>query len=144
MAVVLKRTYSLTAWPWRAMPWVRVPDGLEFTLYEVSDLVLRGVTVPSTPEEDARWRTALEAFRTGLQDAERIVRHAHGVRRRSGLMVDNGVVRLRRYDLLPGRRARSRQAFARCEAAMRAAAEAYRPVREEIEARLAQTSADHS
>ncbi|MGV9264958.1 hypothetical protein ACWDRR_09875 [Kitasatospora sp. NPDC003701] len=144
MAVVLKRGYTLAAWPWRTMSWVRVPDGLEFALYEVSDLVLRGVTVPSTPEEDARWKAALDAFRTVLEDAEREVRHAHGVRRRTGLMVDNGVTRLRRYDLLPGRAARSRQAFARCEAAMRAAAEAYRPVREEIEARLAQGAADRA
>ncbi|MFG3053984.1 hypothetical protein ACGFZP_23925 [Kitasatospora sp. NPDC048239] len=141
MTVILRRTYTLAAWPWREMPWVRVPEGLEFTLYDTTSLGVRGTTVPGTPEEEVRWAAAHRAFQEALGQAESDVRHAHGVRSRSGFMVDRRAVRLRRYGLTPGRRARSRRLFAECEARMRAAEEVYRPVREEIEARLAEAAA---
>ncbi|MFH8384702.1 hypothetical protein ACH4E7_27815 [Kitasatospora sp. NPDC018058] len=43
---------------------------------------------------------------------------------------------------MPGRKTRSRRLFAECRARMRAAEEAYRPILEEIESRLADTPAD--
>lgn len=138
MTAVLKQSYTLIAWPWREMPWVRVPDGLSFVLYEVGS----GVAVPSDSSEEIRWRAAHEVFQGELRQAEGDLRYAHGVRRRNSIMADNRVLRLHRYDLLPGRQARSRRAFARCEARMRAAEEVYRPVRAEIEQRLAQVAAD--
>ncbi|GAB7188468.1 hypothetical protein ATKI12_8299 [Kitasatospora sp. Ki12] len=121
------------------MRWAQVPEGLDFTLYDVVQPTVRGVDVPGTPQDAARWKTAHDAYQDLLRHAESTVRHAHGVRSRPGLMVDVRTVRLRRYDLLPGRKARSRRLFAECRALMRAAEEAYRPVLEEIEARLAHT-----
>ncbi|MFJ9611979.1 hypothetical protein ACIRS1_37165 [Kitasatospora sp. NPDC101176] len=142
MIRVHHRTYTLIPWPWRVISWAQAPEGLEFTLYDVDDPVLRGVEVPGTPEEAARWKTAHDAYRALLREAEDVVRHAHGVRCRSGLMVDLRSVRLRRYDLIPNRKARSRRLFAECLTRMRAAEEAYRPVLEAIEARLPQPPAD--
>ncbi|WP_179853117.1 hypothetical protein [Streptomyces sp. 1331.2] len=121
-----------------------MPDGLAFTLYEV--VQAGGVEVPATEQDAARWRTAHEAYQGLLRHAEEEVRYAHGVRCKPGFMVDLRSVRLRRYGLLPWRRARSRRLFAECEAFMRRAEAAYRPILEEIEALLPQTPdhpADH-
>jgi hypothetical protein len=137
VTVVLRSSYRLTAWPWELMPWVRGPEGLDFTLYDVLQLAGHGVTVDGTPEEAARWKAAHDTLLGELRQAEHELRWAHGVRNRTGLMSDNRVLRLRRYDLLPGRAARSRRLFARCETRMRAAEDRYRPVREVVEARLA-------
>jgi hypothetical protein len=63
------------------------------------------------------------------------------VRTKVGFMADHRTYRQRRYDLMPGRKARSQRAFAECEARMRAAEAAYRPIREEIEARIAEAQA---
>ncbi len=119
------------------MSWAQVPERLEFTLYDV--LQVGGVEVPGTEQDAARWKTAHEAYQGLLRHAEDVVRHAHGVRCKAGLMVDHRSVRLRRYDLMPGRRARSRRLFAECEAFMRRAEEAYRPILQEIEALLPYT-----
>ena len=134
--VVAGRRFALTPWPWNTLAWVRVPDGLEFRLYDVGDHLVNGVAVPCLPGEAARWKLAHDSFEAELRAAEAQVRYAHGVRVRTGLMVDRRTVRLRRHALLPGRAARSRAAFARCAARMRAADAAYRPVRELIEALL--------
>ncbi|MFD8749704.1 hypothetical protein ACFV0O_01760 [Kitasatospora sp. NPDC059577] len=142
MIRVKQRTYTLIPWPWRVMRWVQVPEDLEFTLYDVVQPPGRGIEVPGTPEDAARWKVAHDAYDGLLSHAEDVVRHAHGVRCRPGFMVDMRSVRLRRYDLIPGRRARSRRLFAECRTLMRAAEEAYRPVLEEIEARLAEAPAD--
>lgn len=141
MAGVRKRTFTLIAWPWEDLRWVRVPDGLEFTLYEVLHLEGLGLRVAATAAEEERWRQAYEACHEELLGAQREVRWAHGVRTRARLMADSVAVRLWRYDLIPGRKARSRRAWAECEARMRAADAAYRPVRAEIEARLAEAAA---
>ncbi|UGQ12147.1 hypothetical protein LO772_00620 [Yinghuangia sp. ASG 101] len=142
MTTVRKHVFQLTPWPWRTLAWVRVPDGLEFTLYEISPHMGRQLRIPATADEAARWQHAYETFDAELRDAHSTVRWDHGVRTRAGLMVDSRAVRLRRYDLVPGRRKRSRAAWARCEARMRAADTAYRPVRDEVERRLAQTPPD--
>ncbi|WP_436790204.1 hypothetical protein [Yinghuangia sp. YIM S10712] len=139
MTTVKKHVFQLTPWPWRDLAWVAVPDGLEFTLYEVIAYEGR-LRIPATADEAARWQSAFQAFDAELRDAHSTVRWDHGVRTRAGLMVDSRAVRLRRYDLVPGRRKRSRAAWARCEARMRAADAAYRPIREEIERRLARTA----
>ncbi|MGA5823307.1 hypothetical protein ACPC54_36270 [Kitasatospora sp. NPDC094028] len=141
MIRVQQRTFTLIAWPWNTMRWAQVPEGLEFTLYDVVEPMKRGTEVPGTPEEAARWKTGHDAYLSLLREAEDVVRHAHGVRCKAGFMVDHRSVRLRRYGLLPGRAARSRRLFAECRARMRTYEEAYRPILEEIEARLASTSA---
>jgi hypothetical protein len=141
MASVRKHTYELAAWPFDRMPWVRVPEGLEFTWYELTTLPHLGTPVDADSGDEARWCSAGAALAEELQSAERDLRYAHGVRTKTGLMVDRRTVRLRRYDLLPGRGRRSRRAFARCESRMRAADAAYRPIREEIEARIARARA---
>ncbi|KJS63274.1 hypothetical protein VM95_03340 [Streptomyces rubellomurinus] len=126
------------------MRWAEVPEGLAFTLYDVVQPMVRGVEVPGTPQDAARWKTAHDAYQSLLSDAEDVVRHAHGVRCKAGFMVDHRSVRLLRYGMLPHRSARSRRLFAECAARMRTYEEAYRPVLEEIEARLPQASADPS
>lgn len=136
-----QHVFQLTPWPWRNLAWVQVPDGLEFTSYEVSPYAGR-LRVPATADEAAHWQRAYEALDAELRDAHSTVRWDHGVRTRAGLMVDNRAVRLRRHDLVPGRRKRSRAAWARCETRMRAADAAYRPIRDEIERRLAHTAPD--
>ncbi|MFE6055310.1 hypothetical protein ACFQ6N_31555 [Kitasatospora sp. NPDC056446] len=135
MIRVRKGTFTLTPWPWRVMSWAQVPEGLEFTLYDV--VQFGGAEVDGTEEDAARWKSAHNAYHALLREAEDTVRYAHGVRCKAGFMVDHRSVRLRRYDLMPGRKARSRRLFADCEALMRAAERAYRPLLEEIEARLA-------
>ncbi|MET9403528.1 hypothetical protein [Kitasatospora sp. NPDC002965] len=137
MIRVQQRTYTLIAWPWNAMSWARVPEGLGFTLYDVVDPTARGVEVPGTEQDATRWKVAHDAYQDLLRHAEDTVRHAHGVRSKAGFMVDRRTVRLRRYDLVPGRGARSRRLFAECGTLMRAAEAAYRPILDEIEARLA-------
>ncbi|MBD0693280.1 hypothetical protein [Streptomyces sp. CBMA123] len=142
MIRVQQHTFTLIPWPWRVMPWVQVPEGLEFTLYDVVDPMARGVEVPGTPEEAARWKVGHDAYRSLLQEAEEDVRHAHGVRCRAGFMVDMHSVRLRRYDLMPNRKARSRRLFDECLTRMRRYEETYRPILQDIEARIAEASAD--
>ncbi|MDH6705660.1 hypothetical protein P3T27_002382 [Kitasatospora sp. MAA19] len=142
MIRVQRRTYTLIAWPWRVMSWAQAPEGLEFTLYDVVQPVVRGVEVPGSPQDAARWKVAHDACQDLLRHAEDVVRHAHGVRCKPGFMADHRTVRLRRYGLMPGRKARSRRLFAECETRMRAAEEAYRPILDEIESRLARTPAD--
>lgn len=141
MTTVRKHVFQLAPWPWRTLSWVHVPDGLEFTLYEVSSIEGR-LRIPSTADEAAQWQRAYEAFDAELRDAHSDVRWDHGVRTRPGLMVDNRTVRLRRHDLIPGRRKRSRAAWAQCESRMHEADAAYRPTRNEIERRLAEATAD--
>ncbi|WTW92676.1 hypothetical protein OG216_04470 [Streptomycetaceae bacterium NBC_01309] len=135
MTKIGRRVFKLTRWPWDTLPWVQVPEGLEFTLYYVTPLSV-GTEVDATGADEERWQRALDAFEGELLDAQSDVRWAHGVRTKAGFMVDSRAVRLRRYDLVPGRRRRSRQAWALCEARMRAAEAAYRPVKEEIETRI--------
>jgi hypothetical protein len=136
-------TFTLAPWPWRALAWVEVPDGLTFTLYPVTlvEGMLGRREVPATPEEVATWQHAHDVFLAELGEAESELRHAHGVRTVTRFMADRTTVRRRRGDLWPGRRERSRQAFERCAARMRAAAEEYRVVREAIERRLAEAAA---
>ncbi|MFD5466475.1 hypothetical protein ACFWIQ_27120 [Kitasatospora sp. NPDC127059] len=144
MIRVQQHTFTLIPWPWRVMPWAQVPEGLEFTLYDVVDPTappLRGVAVPGTPAEAARWKTGHDAYLSLLREAEEEVRHAHGVRCRPGFMVDMRSVRLRRYDLMPHRKARSRRLFAECLTRMRPYEETYRPILQDIEARIAEASA---
>ncbi|MEU8132976.1 hypothetical protein [Streptodolium elevatio] len=140
MTKIARRVFTLTPWPWNALPWVQVPEGLEFTLYYVTPLSF-GTEVDATGADEERWARALEAFEAELLDAQADVRWAHGVRTKAGFMADNRAVRLRRYDLVPGRRARSRHAWATCEARMRTAEATYRPVKQDIEARLAEAAA---
>ncbi|WP_436772472.1 hypothetical protein [Yinghuangia sp. YIM S09857] len=140
MTRIGRRTFKPAPWPWNTLSWVQVPEGLEFTLYYVTPLV-RGTEVAATAEDEDRWQRALTVFEQELHDAQSDVRWAHGVRNKAGFMVDNRAVRERRRDLIPGRRGRSRQAWADCEARMRAAEAAYRPVREEIERRIAEAEA---
>lgn len=142
MTTVKKHYFELTPWPWRTLTWVQVPDGLErFEMYEITTIEWGSPTkVDATPADEARWQQAAQAFEAELRAAQSDVRWAHGVRTRPGFMVDVRTVRLRRHDLIPGRRKRSRDAWARCEARMRAAEEAYRPIRDEIEKRIAQAA----
>ncbi|MFD7447777.1 hypothetical protein [Kitasatospora sp. NPDC059827] len=145
MIRVQHRTYTLIPWPWRVMSWAQAPEGLEFTLYDIADPVLpplRGVEVPGTPEEAARWKVGHDAYLSLLREAEETVRHAHGVRCRPGFMVDMRSVRLRRYGLMPHRRSRSRRLFAECLDRMHTYEDAYRPILTEIEARIAAAAAD--
>lgn len=143
MTTVRRHVFELTPWPWRTLTWVQVPEGLEtFTMYEITTIEFGSPTrVEATPAEEARWYQAAQAFEEELRAAQSQVRWDHGVRTRPGFMVDVRTVRRRRYDLVPGRRKRSREAWARCAARMRAAQEAYRPIREEIEQRIAQAAA---
>ncbi|MET7304719.1 hypothetical protein [Embleya sp. NPDC005575] len=137
MTVVRRAIFRPVPKPWDTLSWVRVPDGLEFTLYAIIEREGgRNPVVPATHDEQARWRWAHDTFETELRAADSEVRWAHGIRTRSGFMVDVRQVRLRRYDLIPGRGKRSRQAWEHCAARMHAADAVYRPVREEIEARL--------
>ncbi|MYW04824.1 hypothetical protein GT354_42475 [Streptomyces sp. SID3343] len=140
MAGISTRTFTLAPWPWRILPWVEIPDGLTFTLFDVdpSDDMLGRRKVAGTPAEVTEWQHAHDAFLAELGRAESEVRHEHGVRTVTRFMADRTVVRRRRGDLRPGRRARSRQAFERCVARMRAADAKYQGVREVIERRLAQ------
>ncbi|MFF2080238.1 hypothetical protein ACFVXG_36450 [Kitasatospora sp. NPDC058162] len=142
MIRVQQRTYTLIPWPWRVMSWAQAPEGLEFTLYDVVDPVVRGLEVPGTPEEAERWKVGHDAYLSLLREAEETVRHAHGVRCRPGFMVDMRSVRLRRYGLMPHRKARSRRLFDACLTRMRTYQEAYRPILEEIEARIAAASSE--
>ncbi len=119
------------------MSWAQVPEGLEFTLYDVVGPTVRGVEVAGSEEDATRWKVGHDAYQSLLSHAEEVVRHAHGVRCKPGFMVDMRSVRLWRYGMLPHRRARSRRLFAECEALMRKAEGAYRPILEEIEALIA-------
>ncbi|MFI6587948.1 hypothetical protein [Embleya sp. NPDC050493] len=145
MTVVHRTTFRPVPRPWDTLSWVHVPDGLEFTLYTVVEhRAGRNPVVPATHDEETLWRWAHDTFETELRAADAEVRRAHGIRTRSGLMVDVRQVRLRRYDLIPGRGKRSRRAWEHCAARMHAADALYRPIREEIEARLARTGAAES
>lgn len=141
MIRVQRRTFTLIPWPWSAMSWAQVPKGLEFTLYDVVGPIVLGTEIAGSEEEAARWKTGHDAYESLLRDAEETVRYAHGVRCKPGFMVDMRSVRLRRYGLMPNRSARSRRLFADCEARMRRAEGAYRPILEQIEARIAATQA---
>ncbi|MEU0935392.1 MULTISPECIES: hypothetical protein [unclassified Embleya] len=140
MTTVHRETFRLVPKPWDSMAWVRIPDGLEFTLYAITRLEGRHPVLPADPDEEARWWWAHDGFEKELKAAQSEVRLAHGIRTRPGFMVDVRTVRLRRYDLIPGRGRRSRRAWEHCAARMHAADAAYRPVREEIEARLARVA----
>ncbi|MFJ9696299.1 hypothetical protein [Kitasatospora sp. NPDC101183] len=125
------------------MSWAQPPEGLEFTFYDVIDPTMRGgIETAGTEQDAARWKVAHDAYRSLLRDAEEVVRYAHGVRCKPGFMVDMRSVRLYRYGLMPNRRARSRRLFAACEAQMRKAEAAYRPLLEEIEGCIALAAAD--
>ncbi|MFI6151787.1 hypothetical protein ACIBCA_03715 [Kitasatospora sp. NPDC051170] len=119
------------------MSWAQVPEGLEFTLYDVVGPTARGVEVAGGEDDAARWKVGHDAYQSLLSEAEETVRYAHGVRCKAGFMVDMRSVRLWRYGMLPHRRARSRRLFAECEALMRRAEGAYRPILDEIEDRIA-------
>ncbi|MDI2129095.1 hypothetical protein [Yinghuangia seranimata] len=132
------RTFELAPKPWATMSWVEIPAGLTFVLYEPTTVTAFGSPVSAESAAQAtRWANAYEAFDAELRDAQSEVRYAHGIRTKPGFMADNRTVRLRRYDLVPGRRTRSVEAWEHCAARMRAADAAYQPVRDEIEARRA-------
>ncbi|MFI1584325.1 hypothetical protein [Embleya sp. NPDC020630] len=135
-------TFTLVPKPWDRMSWVEVPDGLEFVRYEITTIPApKRPEVEGTPEEAARWERAAQDFVRELMDAQSEVRWEHGIRTKPRLMADTATVHLWRYSWFPNRRARSRRAWDRCVARMRAAEERYRPTREEIEARVAATKA---
>jgi hypothetical protein len=97
-----------------------------------------GTEVRGEPAEVARWTAAQQAALTELRDAETELLHDHGL---SETRHDTGRTlggapgwggRMRRL----GSRGRSEQAFQRYLARVARAAEAYRPVRDEIAARV--------
>ncbi|MGC0420989.1 hypothetical protein [Embleya sp. AB8] len=137
MTLIAHRTFRLAPKPWDRLTWVRVPDGLEFRIYEFTTVAWGRPDLDTTPDEEARWPQAAVVFEQELRAAQSNVRWEHGIRTVSRFMADHVTIRRWRYDLIPGRKARSRRSWERCVARMRAAEEVYRPVREEIEARLA-------
>ncbi|WP_331772082.1 hypothetical protein OG948_51955 (plasmid) [Embleya sp. NBC_00888] len=141
MAYIQRHRFKLIPWPWTTMAWVQVPEGLEYTLYEVGDVVPRVQRVRCLPEEYARWYRAFETFQGELRSAESDVRYQHGIRYVSRPFADRTVIRRHWVDLMPNRRERSRASFERCAARMRAADAVYAPIRLVIEERLAEARA---
>ncbi|MGW1990929.1 hypothetical protein [Embleya sp. NPDC001921] len=141
MAYIRRHRFKLMAWPWTTMAWVQVPEGLEYTLYEVGDVGPPVRPVRCLPQEYARWYRAFETFQDELRSAESELRYRHGVRTVTRPFADRTVIRRHWVDLMPNRRERSRVSFERCATRMRAADAAYAPIRLVIEERLAQAHA---